>query len=87
MLSADGSGVPYRRRAVNFRCGRYLAHARSSFCFGCGQPLVAFRERPGEQERQARVGHHQVVRRVWGTGVTAVTVYLAHVLVVLSRLT
>ena len=58
MLSADGSGVPYRRRAVNFRCRRYLVDARSGFRLGGGQPLSAFRERLREQKRRARVGHH-----------------------------
>ena len=57
-LSADGSGVPDRRRAVNFRCGRYLVDARSVFRSGCGQPLGAFRKQPREQKRRARVGHH-----------------------------
>ena len=48
MLPAGGSGVTYRRRAVNVRCGRYLVDARSGFRAGCGQPLSAFRERPWE---------------------------------------
>ena len=50
VLSADGSGVPYRRRDVNLRCGRYLVDARSGFRPGCGQPLGAFREQPREQK-------------------------------------
>ena len=58
VLSADGSGAPYRRRAANFRCGRYLVDASSGFSSGCGQPLGAFREQPPEQKRRARVGHH-----------------------------
>ena len=58
MLPAGGSGVTYRRRAVNFGCRRYLVDARSGFCSSCGQPLGAFPERPREQKRRARVGHH-----------------------------
>ena len=58
VLSADGSGVPYRRRAVICRCRKYLAGARSGFRSGCGQPVGAFREQPREQKRPARVGHH-----------------------------
>ena len=58
VLPAGGSRVTYRRRAVNFRCGRYLVDARSGFRSGCGRPLSAFRERPREQKRGARVGHH-----------------------------
>ena len=58
VLSVDGSGVPYRHRAVNCRCGRYLAGARSGFSSGCGQPLGAFREQPREQKRRAKVGHY-----------------------------
>ena len=56
--AAGGSGVTYRRRAVNFRCGRYLVDARSGFHSGCGQPLSAFREQPRELKRRARVGRH-----------------------------
>ena len=59
MLSGDGSGVAYRRRAVNCRCGTYLAVARSGFHSGCGQRLGAFREQPREQKGRAKVGHHQ----------------------------
>ena len=44
--------------SCQFRCGRYLVDARSGFRSGCGQPLSAFRERPREQKRRARVGHH-----------------------------
>ena len=58
VLPADGSGVPYSRRAVNCRCARYLAGARSGFRSGCGQPLCALREQPWEEKRGARVGHH-----------------------------
>ena len=50
--------MTYRRRAVNFPCGRNLVDARSGFRSCCGQPLSAFRDRPPEQERRARVGHH-----------------------------
>ena len=57
-LSVDGSGVTYRRRAVNFRCGRYLVDARSGFRSGCDQLLGAFRGQPREKKRWARVGHH-----------------------------
>ena len=57
VLPAGGSRVTYRRRAVNFRCGRYLVDARSGFRSGCGRRLSEFRERPREQKR-ARVGHH-----------------------------
>ena len=57
VLSTDGSGVPYHRRAVYFRCGRYLVDARSGFRSGSGQPLSAFQEQPREQNRRARVGH------------------------------
>ena len=57
-MSEDGSGVPYRRRPVNFRCERYLVDARSGFRSGCGQPLGAFREHPREQKRRARVERH-----------------------------
>ena len=58
VLPAGGLRVTYRRRAVNFRCARYLVDARSGFCSGCGQPLSEFRERPREQKTRARVGHH-----------------------------
>ena len=58
VLPAGGSRITYRRRAVNFRCERYLVDARSGFRSGCGQSLSAFRERPREQKRRARVGHH-----------------------------
>ena len=50
--------MTYRRLAVNFRCGRCLVDARSGFRSSCGQPPGAFRERPREQKRRARVGHH-----------------------------
>ena len=56
VLPAGGSGVTYRRRAVNFRCGRFLVDARSGFRSGCGQPLSAFRERPREQEEAGEGG-------------------------------
>ena len=58
VLPAGGSRVTYRRRAVNFRCGRYLVDSCSGFRSGRGQPLSAFRERPREQKRRARVGRH-----------------------------
>ena len=58
VLPAGGSGVTYRHRPVNFRCGKNLVDARSGFRSGCGQRLGAFRERSREQKRQARVGHH-----------------------------
>ena len=58
VLPADGSGVTYCRRAVNFRCRKYPVDARSGFRSGCGQPLGAFRERSREQKRRVRVGHH-----------------------------
>ena len=54
VLPAGGSRVTYRRRPVNFRCGRYLVGARSGFRPDCGQHLSACRER----KRPARVGHH-----------------------------
>ena len=50
VLPAGGSRVTYRRRPVNFRCGRYLVDARSGFRPGCAQPLGAFREQPREQK-------------------------------------
>ena len=55
-LSADASGVPYRRRAVNFRCGGYLIDARSGFRPGCGQPLGAFREQTAGEEEAGEGG-------------------------------
>ena len=58
VLPAGGSRVTYRRRPVNFRCGRYLVDAHLGFHSGCGQPLSAFRERPWELKRRARVGRH-----------------------------
>ena len=58
VLTTGGSGVTYRRRAVNFRRERDLVDSRSNFRSGCGQPLSTFRERPREQKRRARVGHH-----------------------------
>ena len=48
VLPVGGSLVTYRRRAVNFRCERYLVDARLGLRSGCGQPLSAFRERPRE---------------------------------------
>ena len=54
VLPAGGSRVTYRRRPVNFRCGRDLVDARSGFRPDCGQHLSACRER----KRPARVGHH-----------------------------
>ena len=56
-LPAGGSGVTYRRRAVNFRCRRYLVDARSGFRSG-DQPVSTFQERPQEQKRRVRAGHH-----------------------------
>ena len=44
VLSADGPGVPYSRRAVICRCGRYLAGARSGVRSGCGQLPPAFQK-------------------------------------------
>ena len=58
VLPAGGWRVAYRRRPVDFRCGRYLVDAHSGLCSGCGQPISAFRERRREQKRRARVGHH-----------------------------
>ena len=87
MLSADGSGVAYRRRTVIFRCGRYLASERSGFRSGRGQPLGAFREQLGSRRGGRGWDTTMVARRVWVTGVTAVTVYLVLFLVVPPRLT
>ena len=58
VLSADGPGVPYRRRGVICLCERYLAGARSGFRSGCGQPQGAFQEQQREQKKRVRVGHH-----------------------------
>ena len=66
MLVADGSDVPYRRRDVIFRCGRYLAAARSGFRSGCGQLQGAFQEQKRGQKRRARVGHHHCGRTCMG---------------------
>ena len=58
VLPAGGLRVTYRRRAVKFRCARYLVDARWGFRSGCRQPLGAFRERSREQKRRVMVGHH-----------------------------
>ena len=58
VLAADGPGVPYRRRAVICRCGRYLAGVRSGFRSGRGQLQGTFQELERGQKRRARVGHH-----------------------------
>ena len=50
--------MTYGRRAVNFRFRRYPVDARSGFLSCCDQPLGAILERPREQKRRARVGHH-----------------------------
>ena len=67
VLPAGGLRVTYRRRAVNFRCARYLVDARSGFCSGCCQPLSEFRERPREQKtayeiRLSLVGSEMCIR-------------------------
>ena len=56
MLPLTRAPCDVRRRAVNFRCDRYLVDARSGFRSGCGQPQSAFRERPREQK--TRASHH-----------------------------
>ena len=58
VLSSDGPGVPYRRRAVFFRFEKDLAGVRSDFRSGRGQPHDAFQEQQREQKRRVRVGHH-----------------------------
>ena len=85
-MSAGGSGVPHRRQTVICRCGKYQAGAHWALHSGCGQPLGAFREKQREQKRRGW-DTTMVARRVWVTGVTVVTVYLALFLVVPLRLT
>ena len=66
LLLADEPGVPYHRRAVICRCGRYLAGARSGFCSGRGQLQGVFQEQEREQKKRARLGHHHGVQTCLG---------------------
>ena len=78
------STVPYRRRAVDCRYGMRQACAREYFLPGYERLQSAFKE----QERGRRGGRARdttmVIRRVCGI---VVTVYLALILVLPSRLT
>ena len=87
MLSADGSGVLYRRQAVIGRCGRYLAGVHSGFRSECGQHQGAFREKPRKEKRRAMVGHHHGVQTCMGYWGYRCNCLPGRVLVVPSRWT
>ena len=66
MASANGSGVPFRRRAVSCPCERYPVGARWSSHPDCGLPRSASPKQSREPKRRARVGHHHVARACMG---------------------
>ena len=51
MPSAYGSGVPYRRRAVSYRCERYLVGARWGVRSDCGLPRSVSPEQTRKPKR------------------------------------
>ena len=77
------STVPYRRRAVDCRYGMCQAGAREYFRPGYGRLQSAFEEQERGQKRRVRADTTMVIRRVC---VIVVTVYLALILAVPSRL-
>ena len=86
VLSADGPGVPYRRRAVGCLSERYLAGVRWALRSGCGQPLYPFRSNRTDRRGGRGWDTTMVVRRAWAVVVATVSAYLALVLVIPSRL-
>ena len=61
--STDRPGVPYRRRAVNFRYGNCQAGTRQDVRPGYERPQRVFQEQERDQKRRARVGYHHGVPR------------------------